>query len=50
MYARNDGSINDGSIDVTIANDHWTLPATAVSLVAHGLTSNVSAVYVVPAK
>lgn len=45
VYAR-----NDGSIDVTFSNDHWNLPASAVSVVAHGLSSNLSVAYVVPAK
>ncbi|HEY8599041.1 MAG TPA: hypothetical protein VIL85_11465 [Thermomicrobiales bacterium] len=45
VYAR-----GDGSLDVTISNDHWNLPASAVSVVAHGLSSNLSVAYVVPAK
>lgn len=45
VYAR-----NDGSIDVTFSNEDWNLPASATSVVAHGLSSNLSAAYVVPTK
>lgn len=41
---------SDGSIDVTIASTDWALPANARSVVAHGLGSNVSVAYVLPAK
>lgn len=40
----------DGTIDATFANSDWDLPANALSVVAHGITSNVSIVYIVPAK
>ncbi len=45
VYAR-----DDGSIDVTFSNDHRNLPAAAVSVVAHGLSSNLSVAYIVPVK
>jgi hypothetical protein len=45
VYAR-----SDGSIDVTIASTDWDLPADALSIVAHGFSSNVSVAYVIPAK
>lgn len=41
---------SDGSIDTTIPNADWRLPAEATSVVAHGLISNVSIVYIVPTK
>lgn len=44
VYAR-----NDGALDITISDKNWsTLPADTTSIVAHGLFSNVTAVYIFP--
>jgi len=41
----------DGSLDITISDKNWgTLPADTTSIVANGLFSNVTAVYVFPPK
>ena len=41
----------DGSLDVTISDRNWALlPSDVTSIVAHGLFSNVTAVYVFPPK
>jgi hypothetical protein len=41
----------DGTLDFTITDKNWaTLPADTTSIIAHGLFSNVTAVYVFPPK
>jgi len=44
-------AIGDGTLNVTITSSVWaTIPASVSSIVAHGIHSNVTAVYVFPAK
>jgi hypothetical protein len=40
----------DGTIEITIPAVDWRLPAEATSVVAHGLSSNVTIVYIAPTK
>ncbi len=44
-------AIGDGTLNVTITSSVWaTIPSTVTSIVAHGIRSNVTAVYVFPVK